>query len=135
MEKQEGNVVPEMLEKVGELGLLGSHMPEQFGGMELNTNTNTFICDAMGPSGSFSTTFAAHTGIGMLPILYFGTPEQKEKYLPGLISGELKASYCLTEPSSGSDALSAKTKAELTPDGKHYIINGQKMWITNAGIC
>jgi alkylation response protein AidB-like acyl-CoA dehydrogenase len=133
MEKQEGDSVPNMLEKVGELGLLGSHMPEQYGGMELNTNTNTFICDAMGPSGSFSTTFAAHTGIGMLPILYFGTEKQKEKYLPGLISGELKASYCLTEPSSGSDALSAKTRAELTSDGKHYIINGQKMWITNAG--
>jgi len=108
-------------------------MPEQYGGMELNTNTNTFICDAMGPSGSFSTTFAAHTGIGMLPILYYGTEEQKQKYLPGLITGELKASYCLTEPSSGSDALSAKTRAELTSDGKHYIINGQKMWITNAG--
>jgi alkylation response protein AidB-like acyl-CoA dehydrogenase len=133
LEKQEGDIVPKMLEKVGELGLLGSHMPEQYGGMELDTNTNTFICDAMGPSGSFSTTFAAHTGIGMLPILYFGTEEQKQKYLPGLISGELKASYCLTEPGSGSDALSAKTRAELTSDGKHYIINGQKMWITNAG--
>ncbi len=133
IEKQEGDIVPKTLEKMGELGLLGSHMPEQYGGMELNTNTNTFICDALGPSGSFSTTFAAHTGIGMLPILYFGTEEQKQKYLPGLISGELKASYCLTEPSSGSDALSAKTRADLTPDGKHYIINGQKMWITNAG--
>lgn len=133
IERQEGDIVPQMLGKVGELGLLGSHMPEQYGGMELDTNTNTFICDALGPSGSFSTTFAAHTGIGMLPILYFGTEQQKEKYLPGLISGELKASYCLTEPSSGSDALSAKTRAELTPDGKHYIINGQKMWITNAG--
>ena len=133
MEMQEGDSVPNMLENVGELGLLGSHMPEKYGGMELDTNTNTFICDAMGPSGSFSTTFAAHTGIGMLPILYFGTEKQKEKYLPGLISGELKASYCLTEPSSGSDALSAKTRAELTEDGKHYIINGQKMWITNAG--
>lgn len=133
MEKQEGDIVPQMLEKVGELGLLGVHMPEQYGGMELDTNTDTFICDALGPSGSFSTTFAAHTGIGMLPILYFGTEEQKQKYLPGLISGEHKASYCLTEPGSGSDALSAKTRADLTPDGKHYIINGQKMWITNAG--
>ena len=133
IEKQEDNIAAKILEKVGELGLLGSHMPDEYGGMEMDTNTNTLICDSMGPSGSFSTTFAAHTGIGMLPILYFGTEEQKQKYLPGLISGELKASYCLTEPGSGSDALAAKTKAELTPDGKHYILNGQKMWISNAG--
>ena len=108
-------------------------MPESFGGMEMDTNTNTLICDAMGPAGSFNTTYAAHTGIGMLPILYFGTDEQKQKYLPKLITGELTAAYCLTEPSSGSDALSAKTKAELSDDGKHYILNGQKMWISNAG--
>lgn len=133
VEKQEEGVVTGLLKKMGELGLLGSHMPEAFGGMELTTNTNTLICDTLGPSGSFSTTFAAHTGIGMLPILYFGTAEQKQKYLPGLITGALAASYCLTEPGSGSDALAAKTRADLTPDGKHYILNGQKMWITNAG--
>ncbi len=133
IEAQEEGLAQKMLAKMGELGLLGSHMPEVYGGMELDTNTNTLICDAFGPSGAFSTTFAAHTGIGMLPILYFGTEEQKQKYLPGLITGELKASYCLTEPGSGSDALAAKTTAMLTEDGQHYILNGQKMWITNAG--
>ncbi|MFK7810240.1 MAG: acyl-CoA dehydrogenase family protein, partial [Saprospiraceae bacterium] len=133
LEKQEEGLNVTILKKMADLGLLGTHMPESLGGMQLDTNTNTLICDTFGPSGSFSTTFAAHTGIGMLPILYYGTEEQKEKYLPGLINGELKASYCLTEPSSGSDALAAKTKAELTEDGKHYILNGQKMWITNAG--
>ncbi len=133
LEKQEDGLMVSLLEKVGDLGLLGSHMPEQFGGMQLDTNTNTLICDKMGNGGALSVAFSAHTGIGMLPILYFGTTEQKEKYLPGLISGKLRASYCLTEPSSGSDALSAKTTAMPTEDGKHYVINGQKMWITNAG--
>ena len=134
-EAQEPGVATGLLEKLGELGLLGSHMPEAYGGMELDTNTNTMICDAMGPSAGFSTTFAAHTGIGMLPILYYGTEAQKQKYLPRLISGELKAAYCLTEPSSGSDALAAKTRADLSEDGQHYILNGQKMWISNAGFC
>jgi len=133
VEKQEEGVGPALLKKMGELGLLGSHMPADYGGLEMDTNTNTLICDALGPMGSFSTTYAAHTGIGMLPILYFGTEEQKQKYLPDLITGKLAASYCLTEPASGSDALSAKTRADLTEDGKHYILNGQKMWITNAG--
>jgi len=133
IEKMEEGLAPALLQKMGELGLLGTHMPESYGGMEMDTNTNTLICDIMGPSGSFSTTYAAHTGIGMLPILYFGTEEQKKKYLPGLISGKVAAAYCLTEPSSGSDALSAKTKAILSEDGKHYVLNGQKMWISNAG--
>ncbi len=133
IEKQEEGLSVALLKKAAELGITGSHIPEQYGGMEMDTNTNTLICDAMGPSGSFCTTFAAHTGIGMLPILYFGTEAQKEKYLPGLCAGDLKASYCLTEPSSGSDALAAKTSAKLSEDGTSYIINGQKMWITNAG--
>ena len=133
IEHQEDNISVTLLNKMGELGLLGSHMPEVYGGMELDTNTNTMICDAIGPAGAFTVSYAAHTGIGMLPVLYFGTPEQKEKYLPKLISGELKAAYCLTEPSSGSDALAAKTRADLSEDGKHYILNGQKMWISNAG--
>ncbi|MFT5385323.1 MAG: alkylation response protein AidB-like acyl-CoA dehydrogenase, partial [Saprospiraceae bacterium] len=133
LEKQEEGVATGLLKKMGVLGLLGSHMPIAYGGMEMDTNTNTSICDALGPMGSFSTTYAAHTGIGMLPILYFGTEAQKQKYLPRLITGELAASYCLTEPSSGSDALSAKTRADLSSDGQHYILNGQKMWITNAG--
>ena len=123
-----------ILEKAGELGLLGSHIPEEYEGMPMDTHTNTVILEEMGrTSGGFTTTYAAHTGIGTLPILYFGTEEQKKKYLPGLASGQLKASYCLTEPSSGSDALAAKTKAELSEDGNSYILNGQKMWITNAG--
>jgi alkylation response protein AidB-like acyl-CoA dehydrogenase len=133
MEKQEDNITPKLLDKIAELGLLGSHMPEEYGGMALDTNTNTIICDAMGSSGGFTVSYAAHTGIGMLPILYFGTEQQKEKYLPNLISGQLKAAYCLTEPSSGSDALAAKTRADLSDDGSHYVLNGQKMWITNAG--
>ena len=124
----------ELLEKAGELGLLSSHIPEEFDGMPMDTHTNTVILEEMGKSGGgFTTTYAAHTGIGTLPILYFGTEEQKKKYLPGLGSGKLKASYCLTEPSSGSDALAAKTRADLSADGKYYILNGQKMWITNAG--
>ena len=133
IEKQEEGISQSLLKKMGELGLLGSHMPVDFGGMEMTTNTNTLICDVLGPMGSFATTFAAHTGIGMLPILYFGTEEQKQKYLPGLSSGQLIGCYCLTEPGAGSDANSGRTKAELTEDGKHYKINGQKMWISNAG--
>ena len=133
IEKQEPGLTPSLLQKAGELGLLGAHMPARYGGTELDTNTNTVIADTLGPCGSFSTSIAAHTGIGMLPILYFGTEEQKEKYLPRLISGELKAAYCLTEPGSGSDALNAKTRADLSDDGKHYLLSGQKMWITNAG--
>ncbi|WP_116107780.1 acyl-CoA dehydrogenase family protein [Lewinella sp. IMCC34191] len=132
IEKQEDNIAPRLLEKMAELGLLGSHMPEAYGGLEMDTNTNTLICDVMGgSSGSFTVSYAAHTGIGMLPILYFGTEEQKEKYLPRLINGELKAAYCLTEPGSGSDAMGAKTSATL--DGDAYVLNGQKMWISNAG--
>lgn len=133
LEKKQYEVAAEMLRKMGELGLVGTHMPAAYGGMEMDTNTNTLICDTMGPSASFNTTFAAHTGIGMLPILYFGTEAQKQKYLPGMGAGTLVGAYCLTEPGSGSDALAAKTKAVLTEDGQHYIINGQKMWISNAG--
>ncbi len=133
IEKQEDNIVVRLLKKTGDLGLLGAHMPPEYGGMALDTNTNSVISEAFGPAGSFIVAFAAHTGIGMLPILYFGTEEQKQKYLPGLISGDLKAAYCLTEPGSGSDALAAKTRADLSADGKYYILNGQKMWISNAG--
>lgn len=123
-----------LMEEAGELGLLGAHIPEHYGGTPLDTNANTLIGEELGRAGgSFDTSFAAHIGIGMLPVLYFGTEEQKKKYLPNLSSGKWKASYCLTEPGSGSDALAAKTKADLSSDGKHYIINGQKMWISNAG--
>ena len=133
IEKQEPGLAPGLLKKMGDLGLLGAHMPAVYGGTEMDTNTNTVISEAFGPAGSFIVSFAAHTGIGMLPILYFGTEEQKQKYLPGLISGDLKAAYCLTEPGSGSDALAAKTRADLSADGTHYVLNGQKMWISNAG--
>lgn len=135
IDKQGGDhsISIELLNKIGELGLLGTAIPEEYGGLGGDFNTNTFITMAMGPSHSFGVTYAAHTGIGTLPILYYGTEEQKEKYLPKLISGEWKSAYCLTEPTSGSDALSAKTTAKLSEDGSHYILNGQKMWITNGG--
>lgn len=123
-----------LMEEAGALGLVGAHIPAAYGGQELDTILNTIIGEEMGRGdASFSTTFAAHTGIGMLPILYFGTEEQKQKYLPGLSNGAIKASYCLTEPGSGSDALGARTKAILNEAGTHYILNGQKMWISNAG--
>ncbi|MFT4687080.1 MAG: alkylation response protein AidB-like acyl-CoA dehydrogenase [Neolewinella sp.] len=132
IEKQKDGIAPRLLDKMAELGLLGSHMPEQYGGLEMDTNTNTLICDVMGgSSGSFTVSFAAHTGIGMLPILYYGTEAQKKEWLPRLITGELKAAYCLTEPGSGSDATSAKTTAMR--DGDDWVLNGQKMWISNAG--
>lgn len=124
----------ELLDEAAELGLLGSHIPEEYGGMPMDTNTNSIISEELGHiGGGFTTSYAAHIGIGTLPILYFGTEAQKQKYLPGLASGALKASYCLTEPSSGSDALAAKTIAELSEDGQSWILNGQKMWISNAG--
>ena len=124
----------ELLDEAAELGLLSSHIPEEYGGMPMDTNTNSVISEELGHiGGGFTTSYAAHIGIGTLPILYFGTEAQKAKYLPGLASGELKASYCLTEPSSGSDALAAKTIAELSDDGQSWILNGQKMWISNAG--
>jgi alkylation response protein AidB-like acyl-CoA dehydrogenase len=125
---------PSLMDEAGELGLVGAHIPAKYGGQELDTILNTIIGEEIGRGdASFCTTFAANTGIGMLPILYYGTEEQKQKYLPDLSSGKLKASYCLTEPSSGSDALGAKTKAILNAEGTQYILNGQKMWISNAG--
>jgi alkylation response protein AidB-like acyl-CoA dehydrogenase len=133
IDKQEPNLTVNLLEKAGELGLLGTSIPEEYGGLGEDFNTNTAIAMEIGASYSFGVSFAAHTGIGTLPILYYGTDEQKKKYLPKLGSGELKSAYCLTEPTSGSDALSAKTTAKLTSDGKYYVLNGQKMWITNGG--
>lgn len=133
IEKQEEGLTPSLLEKAGELGLLGMAIPEELGGFGKDFNTNSVVLDAMSLGKTFSLSWGAHIGIGTMPILYFGNDEQKAKYLPKLASGEWKASYCLTEPGSGSDALSAKTKAVLSEDGQHYILNGQKMWITNAG--
>ncbi|OAV42770.1 acyl-CoA dehydrogenase family protein [Lewinella sp. 4G2] len=132
IEDKKNGLPPLLLDKMADLGLLGSHMPEEYGGMEMDTNTNTLICDVMGgSSGSFTVSFAAHTGIGMLPILYYGSESQKAEWLPRLINGELKAAYCLTEPGSGSDATAAKTTA--IKDGDEWVLNGQKMWISNAG--
>lgn len=129
----EEGLMPSLLDKAGEMGLLSISIPEQYGGFGGDFNTSLMTTEEMGAGHSFAVALAAHTGIGTLPILYFGTDEQKDKYLPKLATGEWKASYCLTEPESGSDALSAKTKATLSDDKKHYVLNGQKMWITNAG--
>lgn len=130
---KEPDLVPSILKKAGELGLLGISVPEQYGGLGMSFNTSMLIADIIGSAGSFSTTYGAHTGIGTLPILYYGTEEQKQKYLPKLATGEWAAAYCLTEPDAGSDANSGKTKAVLSADGKHYLITGQKMWISNGG--
>ncbi|WP_420318864.1 acyl-CoA dehydrogenase family protein [Ekhidna sp.] len=133
IESMEEGMMSGLMDKAGELGLLGVNVPEEYGGLGMSFNTGMLIADIMASAGSFSTAYGAHTGIGTLPILYYGTEEQKSKYLPKLASGEWKACYCLTEPDAGSDANSGKTKAVLSDDGKHYVINGQKMWISNAG--
>ena len=133
IDAQEEGLMVSIMDKAGKLGLLGISVPEEYGGFGKDFITGMLMTEKLGAGHSFAVAMAAHTGIGTLPILYFGTKEQKDKYLPKLASGEWKASYCLTEPGSGSDALAAKTKAVLTEDGKHYILNGQKMWITNAG--
>ena len=126
-------LMPELISKAGELGLLGVNVPEEYGGFGKDFTTGTLVTETTGAGHSFAVGFSAHTGIGTLPITLYGNDEQKAKYLPKLATGEWKASYCLTEPGSGSDANSGKTKAVLSADGKHYVINGQKMWITNAG--
>lgn len=133
LEKGSYEIGETLLKKAGELGLLGISIPEAYGGLGMNFNTSLLIADILGSAGSFSTTYGAHTGIGTLPILYYGTEEQKQKYLPKLVSGEWVGCYCLTEPDAGSDANSGKSKAVLSDDGKHYLLNGQKMWISNAG--
>jgi len=133
IEKQEEGLSASLMEKAGELGLLGISVPEDLGGFGKDFVTSMLTSEIIGGAHSFAVSISAHTGIGTLPILYYGTADQKQKYIPNLASGVWKAAYCLTEPSSGSDANSAKTKATLSEDGKHYILNGQKMWITNAG--
>jgi alkylation response protein AidB-like acyl-CoA dehydrogenase len=126
-------LMPSLLDKAGELGLLGTSVPQEYGGFGMDFNTSMLVAEVLGAGHSFAVAISAHTGIGTLPILYYGNEEQKKKYIPKLATGEWKAAYCLTEPDSGSDANSGKTKAVLSDDGKHYIINGQKMWITNGG--
>ncbi|MCX7637669.1 MAG: acyl-CoA dehydrogenase family protein [Cyclobacteriaceae bacterium] len=126
-------LMPQLLDKAGELGLLGTSVPQEYGGFGMDFNTSMLVAEVLGAGHSFAVAISAHTGIGTLPILYYGNEEQKRKYIPKLATGEWKAAYCLTEPDAGSDANSGKTRATLSADGKHYIINGQKMWITNGG--
>lgn len=126
-------VMASLIDKAGELGLVGIAVPEEYGGFGMDFNTSMLAAECTGAGHSFSVAFSAHTGIGTLPIVYYGNEEQKQRYLPKLASGEWKSAYCLTEPESGSDANSARTRAKLTPDGRHYQITGQKMWITNGG--
>ena len=133
LEHKDFALLRELVRKAGELGLSGADVPEQYGGMELDKVTSALIADRLARYGGFSATWGAHTCIGTLPIVYFGTEQQKKKYLPGLASGETVGAYALSESSSGSDALNCRTKAHLSGDGKHYVLNGEKMWITNAG--
>lgn len=135
-EKKDYAYTEETMRKAGELGLLSVAVPESYGGMGMGFVSTMLVCDYIsGATGSFSTAFGAHTGIGTMPITLYGTEEQKQKYVPKLASGEWFGAYCLTEPGAGSDANSGKTKAVLSEDGKHYNITGQKMWISNAGFC
>jgi alkylation response protein AidB-like acyl-CoA dehydrogenase len=129
----EPGLMKSLVTKAGEQGLLSVSFPEEYGGLGKDFVTSTIVNEYLGAGHSFSVAIAAHTGIGTLPILYFGTPEQKQKYIPQLITGEWAGAYGLTEPNSGSDALGAKTTAKLSDDGKHYLLNGQKCWITNGG--
>ncbi len=133
IDMQEEGLMQSLLDKAGELGLLSVSIPEQYGGFGKDFSTSMLVTEKFGAGHSFAVAVSAHTGIGTLPILYYGTEEQKQKYIPKLASGEWKGCYCLTEPGAGSDANSGKTKAVLSEDGKHYILNGQKMWITNGG--
>jgi alkylation response protein AidB-like acyl-CoA dehydrogenase len=127
------DLMPSLLKKSGQLGLLGTSLPEKYGGFGMDFNTNLLIAEAFGSGHSFVVAFSAHTGIGTTPILYFGTEEQKLKYLPDLATGKKLAAYCLTEPDAGSDAKAGRTKATLSNDKQYYLLNGQKMWITNGG--
>ncbi|MDR6371224.1 alkylation response protein AidB-like acyl-CoA dehydrogenase [Chryseobacterium bernardetii] len=133
-EKKDYAFTEETMRKLGDMGLLGIAVPEEYGGLGMGFVTTMLACDYIsGTTGSLATAYGAHTGIGTLPIVLYGTEEQKKKYLPDLATGTKFGAYCLTEPDAGSDANSGKTKAKLSEDGKHYIINGQKMWISNAG--
>src|SRR5437879_5753803 len=133
MEHKDFSVTRDLLKKAGELGLSSVEIPEAYGGLEMDKVTAAVIADHIAKYAGFATTWGGHTGIGTLPIVYFGTEEQKKKYLPRLAAGEIVGAYALSEASSGSDALNCRARAHLSPDGKHYILNGEKMWITNAG--
>ena len=133
IEHKDFSVTRDLLKKAGELGLSSAEIPEAYGGLEMDKVTAAVIADHIAKYAGFATTWGGHTGIGTLPIVYFGTEEQKKKYLPRLAAGEIVGAYALSEASSGSDALNCRARATLSPDGKHYILNGEKMWITNAG--
>jgi len=132
IEHKDYSVSRDLIKKASQLGLTSADIPEEYGGMEMDKVTSAIIADYIAKSGSFSVTWGAHVGIGTLPIVYFGTPEQKKKYLPKLASGDWVGAYALSESSPGSDALNCRSRADLSPDGKHYVLNGEKMWITNA---
>ncbi len=135
-EQKDYALTESVMRKAGELGLLGIAVPEEYDGMGMDFVTTMLVCDYIsGATGSIATAFGAHTGIGTMPIVLYGNEEQKKKYLPKLATGEWFGAYALTEPEAGSDANSGKTTATLTEDGKHYLISGQKMWISNAGFC
>jgi alkylation response protein AidB-like acyl-CoA dehydrogenase len=134
IEAKNFDVTRGLMREAGDLGLMKVDVPEEYGGLELDKVTSTLISDRLSVSGSFSVTYSAHVGIGMFPLLWFGTAQQKEKYLPRLASGEWIAAYALSESSAGSDAMNIRTRATLSPDGRHYILNGEKMWISNAGM-
>jgi butyryl-CoA dehydrogenase len=133
IEHKDFSISRELLKKAGELGLSGVEIPEAYGGLEMDKVTAAVIADHIAKYAGFATTWGAHSGIGLLPIVYFGSEEQKKKYLPRLASGEIVGAYALSESTSGSDAMNCRTRAALSSDGKHYILNGEKMWITNAG--
>jgi alkylation response protein AidB-like acyl-CoA dehydrogenase len=133
IEHKDFSISRDLLKKAGELGLSGVEIPEAYGGLEMDKVTAAVIADHIAQYAGFATTWGAHSGIGLLPIVYFGTEEQKKKYLPRLAAGEIVGAYALSESTSGSDAMNCRTRAELSADGKHYILNGEKMWITNAG--
>src|SRR6201997_1171645 len=133
IEHKDFSVTRQLLKKAGELGLSSVEIPEAYGGLEMDKVTAAVIADHIAKYAGFATTWGGHTGIGTLPIVYFGTEEQKKKYLPRLASGEIVGAYALSESTSGSDAMNCRTRAALSADGKHYVLNGEKMWITNAG--
>src|SRR6202047_1511952 len=133
IEHKDFSVTRDLLRKAGELGLSSVEIPESYGGLEMDKVTAAVIADHIAKYAGFGTTWGAHSGIGLLPIVYFGTEAQKKQYLPRLATGEMVGAYALSESTSGSDAMNCRTRAELSSDGKHYILNGEKMWITNAG--
>ncbi len=133
IEHKDYSISRELLKQAGELGLSSVEVPEAYGGLEMDKVTAAVIADHIAKYAGFATTWGAHTGIGLLPLVYFGTEDQKKKYLPRLTTGEMVGAYALSEASSGSDALNCRARAQLSPDGKNYILNGEKMWITNAG--